>query len=100
PRPVASITDAGGENPPLPVSHLIFKCHMARCFTDQSGRNDDQGPAKLGVRAQPTRAVCNCVHGKGRTVAGAPDGRYTRPPGPHTQVCPYNDLQTALKSLL
>ena len=31
-----------GKPAPTPLSHLMFKSHVALCFTDQSGRNDDQ----------------------------------------------------------
>src|SRR5262249_31950700 len=39
---------------------------------------------------------CNCVYGRGRPACGPPDRAYIQPPGPHTQVCPYADLQFAL----
>jgi len=32
----------------------------------------------------------------GRTCVSALDWVYGQPPGPHTQVCPYTDLQPAL----
>jgi hypothetical protein len=36
------------------------------------------------------------VYGRGRPVCGAPVVMCKPKPGPHTQVCPYTDLQTAL----
>src|SRR5262245_51218118 len=38
-----------------------------------------------------------CVYGRGRPACGAPAAPPNPNSGPHTQVCPYTDLQSAIR---